>query len=88
VFGSGRRHCHCSCQQNASDIKRQLPLSKIIACPLRQSACPTELRRGVQFCHIIKYFQVRVFIFTKFSQKKKRMLSFRLRELNILEIQG
>jgi hypothetical protein len=87
MFGSDRGRCHYRCQQNVSDIRRELPLSKNIACLLRQCACTTELRREVQSCHIIKYFQVRIFIFKKFSQKK-RMPSVRLKELNILEIRG
>ena len=75
VFGSDREPCHYRCQQNVSDKRRQLPLSKNIACLLRQCACSTELRTEVQSCHKIKYFQVRIFIFKKFSKKKKNTFS-------------
>jgi hypothetical protein len=68
-----------------SDTKRQLPLSKNIACLLRQRACSTELRRGVQYGHIIACVFKLEFLSLKILTEK-RMLSVRLKELNILDI--
>jgi len=76
VFGSDTSYCDCRCQQNVSDMKRQPPLSKNIACLLRECACSTELTRGVQYCQlrVIKYFLVRIFII-KNSHRKKNAFS-------------